>query len=227
VWVAVFGRYVDAAARPSIVDVGCGIGMYSDLLAEAFGATVVGVDPSARMRGVAERAHAHPRVRYVAGSAEELPLEDASCDAALMSNVLHHVVDREACARELHRVLRPGGLLLLRGARRVGGDVFPFFDYFPTAVDIDRERVPSADDVLDLFGAAGFQLVAHEEIAQESASSFQEYYERIATRSISTLELISDAEFEEGVARMREIAERESEPKPVIERVDLMVLRRP
>ncbi|MFL5886617.1 MAG: class I SAM-dependent methyltransferase [Thermoleophilaceae bacterium] len=224
-WVEVFGRYLDASARPTVADVGCGIGMYSDLLAEGIDATVVGVDPSARMREVAEREHAHPRVRYVAGSAEELPLADASCDAALMSNVLHHVADRDACARELHRVLRPGGLLLLRGSRRINLGSFPFFEYFPTALAIDRERVPSADEVLEIF-AGRFVQAAHEQIAQDSASSFREYTERIATRSISTLELISDEEFEEGIARMREVAERETEPQPVIERVDLMVLRR-
>jgi ubiquinone/menaquinone biosynthesis C-methylase UbiE len=225
-WARVFSRYLDRSARPAIVDVGSGTGMYSRLLAEHFDAIVTGVDPSVRMREIAERENPHPRVQYVAGTAEHLPLPDASCHVALLSNVIHHVADREAGAAELERVLRPGGLLLLRGTARddlPGG--IPFFDYFPTAIAIDRRRVPSVDEMAELF-AGGFLKVAHEPLQQESASSFAEYYERVRTRAISTFELIDDEDFEVGIERMRQVAERETDPKPVYERVDLLVLRR-
>jgi ubiquinone/menaquinone biosynthesis C-methylase UbiE len=226
-WTEILARYIRAADRPAVVDVGCGIGMYSRLIAEAFDATVTGVDPSARMLEVAAREYAHPRVRYVAGSAEELPLADASCDVAFLSNVLHHVEDRAACARELRRVVRRGRLVLLRGTLPgdLGGAGVPFIDFFPTALEIDRGRVPSLDEVRAMF-AGGFEEVAHEPVRQETTASFREYYERVSTRAISTLELIDDEEFEEGMARMRAVAEQETEPRPVFERVDLLVLRR-
>jgi ubiquinone/menaquinone biosynthesis C-methylase UbiE len=59
-------------------------------------------------------AHAgHPAVTYAAGSAEQIPLPDASCDAALLFFVWHHVVDREGAAQELRRVVKPGGRLFV------------------------------------------------------------------------------------------------------------------
>jgi ubiquinone/menaquinone biosynthesis C-methylase UbiE len=224
-WVDVFARYLDKDSRREIVDVGCGTGMYSRLLAEAFDAAVTGVDPSERMREVAERENPHPHVRYVAGAAERVPLADGSCDAALMSNVIHHVEDREACASELARVLRPRGLLLVRGT--LGEDVprIPFFEFFPSALPVDLARIPSADEVVEIF-AGRFGTGARETIMQESAPSLRTYYKRVRTRAISTLELIDDAEFAEGVARMGAAADAEVEPAPVIEPVSLLVLRR-
>lgn len=52
------------------------------------------------------------------------------------------------------------------------------------------------------------------------------YHERLKLRAISTLELLSDHEFEEGVARLGLAAEHETEPRPVMAPVDLLVLRR-
>jgi ubiquinone/menaquinone biosynthesis C-methylase UbiE len=68
------------------------------------------------MRDVARVSGRHRNVRYLAGRAEQLPLRSGSFDVALLSNVYHHVVDRRACAVELHRVLRRDGRALIRGA---------------------------------------------------------------------------------------------------------------
>src|SRR5207237_2883312 len=111
-----------------------GNGMYSELMAERLGARVSAVEPSRRMREVAEREHAHPRVRYLTGSAEELPLPDGSQDAALLSNVIHHFEDRDRSAREIARVLRPGGVVIVRGTLRDSPARIPFFAFFPGAL---------------------------------------------------------------------------------------------
>jgi hypothetical protein len=63
-------------------------------------------------------------------------------------------------------------------------------------------------------------------IEQETTPSFRAYYERVRLRTISTLDLVSDAEFERGIARMREAAEGERSPAPVIQPVNLLVFRR-
>src|SRR4051794_2293857 len=109
-WGALFRRHLPAGG--TIVDVGSGTGTYTALLADSLGAEVIGVEPSAGMRSVAEAEQTRPRVRYVPGRAEELPLPDASCGGALLSNVIHHITDIPVAARELARVLRPGGALL-------------------------------------------------------------------------------------------------------------------
>jgi ubiquinone/menaquinone biosynthesis C-methylase UbiE len=84
-WTCVLARYVDSNHHPTILDLGSGTGAYSQLLAEAFDASVIGVEPSARMRRVAEREHADPRVRYLDGAAERIPLPDDSCDRSVFA----------------------------------------------------------------------------------------------------------------------------------------------
>jgi SAM-dependent methyltransferase len=222
-WARVLGRYV--AAGSSVLDVGSGTGIWSQLLAEVLEAEVVGVEPSDRMRAVAAHEHAHPRVRYVAGSAERVPLSDGACDVALLSHVLHHVEDRAACVAQLARVLRPGGLVLVRGSLRDSLDSVPWLAFFPPARPLAERQLPAAAQVVEAFARAGFERVASEVVRQELGASLRAHYERVRLRAISTLELLDDADFEAGIAAMRAAAEREDPPRPVFEDVDLLVFR--
>jgi SAM-dependent methyltransferase len=225
-WTAVFARYIPTRGGPVLLDLGSGVGTWSELMATAFRATVWGVEPSERMRAVAEREHAHPQVRYLAGSGEQIPLADGECDAALLSYVLHHLTDREACARELRRVLRPGAVAIVRGALRESLPDVPFFEWFPGALAIDQARVPGRDEVRELFAGHGFEVIGDEVVWQETSPSLRVYHERLKLRAVSTLELLPDHEFEEGLARLGMAAEAERMPRPVRAPVDLLVFRR-
>lgn len=100
--------------RPLVgLDLGSGTGRFSPMLADTFG-PVVGVEPSTGMRETAKRSSVHEDVRYLPGSAEEIPLEDESFDYCLMFLAWHHVTDPSRGAEEIARVLRPGGVLLCR-----------------------------------------------------------------------------------------------------------------
>jgi len=225
-WTAILARYIPTRGNPVLLDVGAGIGTWSELMATAFEAKVLGIEPSERMRAVAQREHPHPRVKYLAGSAERIPLPDASSDAALLSYVVHHMSDRDAGARELRRVLRPGGLVIVRSAFRESLSQVPFFEWFPTALALDEQRMPTRADATAMFEPHGFEVIASEVLWQETAPSLRVYYERLKLRAISTLELLPDHEFDEGVARLRLAAEHETEPRPVTAPVDLLVFRR-
>ena len=224
-WTDVLGRYVERGAE--VLDLGCGTGSFSVLLAEAFGAAVTGVEPSARMRAVAEHENAHPRVRYLDGAAERIPLPDGSCDTALLSYVLHHVGDRDACAAELSRVIRPGGQVLVRQTLRDSLPLVPWFEFFPTARPVVERQMPSRAEVIEAFAARGLELLAAEELLQENAPSLRALQDRVRWRAISTLELTSDEEFEQGLERMRQAAEEETRDEPVQEQVDLLAFQRP
>jgi ubiquinone/menaquinone biosynthesis C-methylase UbiE len=225
-WTAVLARYIPTAGRPVLLDLGAGVGTWSELLATAFRGTVWAVDPSRKMREVAAREHQHPDVHYVEGSAERIPVADATCDAALLSYVIHHVSDMDACARELRRVLKPGGRVIVRTALRESLPGVPFFRYFPGALAIDEARMPARADVAALFEAHGFETIADEVIEQETAPSLRDYQERLRLRAISTLELLPDDQFADGVERLQQAANAEREPSPVRAPVDLLVFRR-
>lgn len=95
-----------------VVDVGVGTGLVARAAAAIVGdpALVTGVDPS---RGMMARANLPAAVRLVEGKAEALPLPDASADFLSMGFALRHVGSIDAAFREFHRVLAPGGRLLI------------------------------------------------------------------------------------------------------------------
>ncbi|HEX8066763.1 MAG TPA: methyltransferase domain-containing protein [Thermoleophilaceae bacterium] len=99
-----------------VLDVGCGPGYYAAEIREAIGpeGSVVGVDSSAGMLAVAtHRCREHGGVEFREGDATELPVEDASFDAALSVQVLEYVEDVAAALAEIRRALRPGGRVVL------------------------------------------------------------------------------------------------------------------
>ena len=103
---------VDPSGK-TLVDIGCGGGLFAEELAR-LGAQVIGVDPSAASL-VTARSHAAAggfHIDYRRGSGEHLPLDAASVDIACCVDVLEHVDDLEAVIGETARVLRPGGVYL-------------------------------------------------------------------------------------------------------------------
>jgi SAM-dependent methyltransferase len=90
-----------------VIDLGAGTGKLTALLA-GLGADVTAVDPDPAMLGELRRAL--PSVRALAGSAERIPLPDASADAVLCGQSMHWF-DMPRALPEIARVLAPGGAL--------------------------------------------------------------------------------------------------------------------
>ena len=111
-------RALAAGPRARVLDVGCGTGRLAERLVGADGVrTVVGCDFSGGMlENAAERladARRAGRVHLVRGDATRLPFADAAFDAAVSTEAFHWFPDQDAALRELRRVLRPGGRLML------------------------------------------------------------------------------------------------------------------
>ena len=98
-----------------VLDIGSGPGLLALSMAEAVGpeGRVCGVDPSESMRALASSRPAPAPMEFVAGDACSLPFPDSSFDAAVSTQVYEYVADMPAALREAHRVLRPGGRLLV------------------------------------------------------------------------------------------------------------------
>jgi SAM-dependent methyltransferase len=219
---AIAPRLAPLAPR-RILDLGSGTGMWSERLATWFDADVVGVEPSASMRDIARAAHAHPRVTYVAGTGEALPIQDDTVDAAWLCTVIHHIPDLDACARHLRRVVRHGGRILIRSAFPDGlTDLGAHGVFFPGAYRV-IESFPSIVATCETFKTVGFGLIGSESVAQESTPSLAAYLERVRTRADTTLALLSDEEFERGIDQLEAAVFRERSPEPVIHHIGLLV----
>ncbi|MEO3788507.1 class I SAM-dependent methyltransferase [Actinocorallia sp. B10E7] len=99
-----------------VLDVGCGTGYLTRLLSRLAGPTgaVTGLDLSPSMIDYA-RKHAPANCSYVVAPGQDMPFEEASFDVVVSSLAVHHIPasERAAALREMHRVLRPGGRLLI------------------------------------------------------------------------------------------------------------------
>jgi SAM-dependent methyltransferase len=95
----------DAPLR--VVDLGAGTGIFSRVLA-GLGHDVVAVEPDGDMRRKLEATS--PGIQALDGSAEKIPMPDASVDAVTAAQAFHWF-DREAACAEIARVLRPAGVL--------------------------------------------------------------------------------------------------------------------
>jgi ArsR family transcriptional regulator len=94
-------------------DLGCGAGHISEALAPCV-RHVIAVDESGPMLAAAgERLKSHGNVELRAGTVEALPIEDGVLDVALLFLVAHFITDPRTALREIRRVLKPGGRLLI------------------------------------------------------------------------------------------------------------------
>jgi SAM-dependent methyltransferase len=218
----VLDQYLEGSER--VLDLGSGTGIFAEALAVWFDVGVVGVEPSRAMRQRA-LAKVAGRVSYVGGEAEHIPLADETCDSAWLSTVLHHVRDRAQCARELRRVVRAGGRVLIRSGFGDRLDGVRWLRYFPSAREVAARRWPSVEATAEVFATAGFEVEALHEVPEVVASNLGTYHRRIAVRASSTLTLIDDDEFEKGIERLRQEAASESGTQAVVDRRDLLVLR--
>lgn len=160
----ILNRVADMAeAKPGrrVLDVGTGTGNLAEVLA-ARGASVVAVDPSAEMRRQAGRKL--PGVPVLDGHFLSLPVEDASCDAVVSTYAFHHLTDEEKAqgAREVLRVLRPGGRFVLgdiawadEAAREAMVRRFEAQGKLDLVQEIEEEYYPTVGLLTSIFAAAG------------------------------------------------------------------------
>jgi len=98
------------------LDVGCGDGTLARALAGAGGAALVSgcdIDPRMIARAAGRTAQPGATVRYIVADATHLPFADASFDVVTVVTVLAFVANAEGAVREMARVLRPGGRLVI------------------------------------------------------------------------------------------------------------------
>ena len=101
-----------AGLSGTVVEVGAGSGLNFSHYPESV-RSVLAVEPEPHLRGIAERAAGQVQIPITVldGTADRLPADDATLDAAVASLMLCSVPDQASALREMHRVLRPGGQL--------------------------------------------------------------------------------------------------------------------
>lgn len=106
-----FGAQV--VAGKDVLDASCGIGYGLEILSRAGAKAVTGVDISAEAIAVAKERFGEFAAALAEADLRELPFEDGSFDVVVSFETIEHVEEPEKALAELHRVLRPAGVLVI------------------------------------------------------------------------------------------------------------------
>jgi ubiquinone/menaquinone biosynthesis C-methylase UbiE len=218
-WMEVVGAHVDEDKVEDVLDLGCGTGRFSQGLAAHLHAKVFGIDPSQKMLAKARENLTRGDVFYACGSAEALPLRNASVDVIFISMAFHHFSDTQLAAQECRRVLRKDGRLCLRTGSRDRVTAYPYVPYFPASRALLEAHLPSVEAQCDAFRAASFQVVFSGIVTQQIATDYADYARKLSTKSDSILIRLKDADFEAGLHAVQS----ETSASPITEPIDFVV----
>jgi ubiquinone/menaquinone biosynthesis C-methylase UbiE len=187
-----------------VLEVGSGTGHWLEFL-RGTRRQLIGVDLSHRMLQVAQERLGGGRL--VRARAERLPIESSSVDQIFCINALHHFSDVPAFFSEVRRVLRQGGGLLIVGLDpHTVRDQWWIYDCFPTVLPLDRKRYLPAERIRELMARAGLSQCETHEVQHRPARLTVSEAERrgfLNRTSTSQLMMISEAEYDEGMRRLK------------------------
>jgi len=187
-WSRIAGEvFLDWVKPPSglrWIDVGCGNGAFTELLAERCRPSQIqGVDPSEAQLAFARSRHSAGIAHFRQGDAMALPFPDNSFDAAVMALVIFFVPEPPAGVAEMARVVRPGGLVTSY-AWDIEGGGFPHEPLLAEmrAMGLPPLRPPSfaasrMENLRTLWSGAGLDRIETREIAvQRTFEDFDDYW---------------------------------------------------
>jgi ubiquinone/menaquinone biosynthesis C-methylase UbiE len=180
----VFLDWLKPASGLRWIDVGCGNGAFTELLAERCApAEIQGVDPSESQLAFARARHSAGIAQFRQGDAMALPFADNSFDAAVMALVIFFVPEPSAGVAEMARVVRPGGQMVSY-AWDIEGGGFPNEPLLAEmrAMGLPPIRPPSAaasraENLHALWTGAGLDRIETREITvQRTFTDFDDFW---------------------------------------------------
>jgi len=157
--VQAFVRLTGLPPGSKVVDLGCGSGIFSELLRQA-GYTVVGVDISPKL--IERGKTLYPGVEFVVADVETLPFADESFDGALLSGLIHHFPDPHLLMKETHRILRPDGSFMAFDPNRLNPFMYLYRDrsspLYSSVGVTPNERPILAKHIATLCHEQGFEV---------------------------------------------------------------------
>ena len=186
----------------TVLDFGCGTGNYACAIKKLTNAVVFGVEPSDGMRAKAQAKGMD--ITFLKGDHTGIPVADGSVDLLYMTDVIHHVPDLRAMFRAFHRALKPEGLICILTESHQQIESRFWSAYLPATIAAEQTRYPDIDSIIAAATDCGLAL--HELETTDTPRQTQisaDFVKLVENKGFSMFRLISDAEFESGLASLK------------------------
>ena len=192
-------KFARIAKGEKVLDVGCGAGGPSRVLASEVGAVVTAIDLAPGLIELAKRLGevSHIPVIFEQGDALQLPFEDASFDVVWTQHAACNIADKSRLYAEIRRVLRPGGRLAMHDVLRgpVGG---PFHMPMPCGDTEEEAFFPDPTRLKRLLVASGFRELVWRDRTQATIA----FFDRLPDPGQFSIRLVLGRRFPEMVSNL-------------------------
>jgi ubiquinone/menaquinone biosynthesis C-methylase UbiE len=141
------------------LDIGCGTGNYTIALADK-GLKLYGVEPSEQMLKQARAKN--PQIKWQTGTAEKIPCEHSLFDGVTATLTLHHWTNLEQSFKEISRVLKDKGKLVIFTSTQEQMKGYWLNKYFPGMLRSSIQQMPAYQDLEEAVKASGMVITAKE-----------------------------------------------------------------
>ncbi|MFV0589792.1 MAG: class I SAM-dependent methyltransferase [Draconibacterium sp.] len=189
----------------SVLDVGTGPGHYIPILEKVFpGVKIYGVDPDRDV--LKEAANTYPFVNFSVMKGETLAFENNRFDAASISMALHHLSDVQASLKEMQRVVKPGGWMIinelfsdhLNSAQEVHKAMHHFRSKIDRLNGVCHNSSFKKSEILEMAEASGLKIRLSFEYKRAAARPDVSAIEERKTKLYDAVETIKDKPEYEG-----------------------------
>lgn len=181
-----------------ILDIGCGTGRYGKSFADK-GFIVAGIDKSSSQLKQAKKI-----IQAVQGDATSLPFPNESFDVCTMILMLHHLSSKERLKAfsEVNRVLRNGGVLIIKTCSKEDLSHRLTSIFFPKLFEFDLKRYPKIETIVQELGEYFSVSMINSKIYLSTDK--EETIHKFSMRKSSNLGMLSDEQLSAGIAKMRD-----------------------